>query len=290
MCMWIRLNLNLIHPSAAFVLHCVIMYAQWVCHYVHAAIPCTSLVRICIEHHGSLHNTAAGKYLPCSAPYTLRDILKTHAHCHLLACSFSCDWLQQPPHTNSVWFAWQQPATHVLLMQHVGLMQGSHTHAESISLCVPPPPRNPAVSLYICSHSRHCIGRTEAVCMNPKNGRLQAHISLPPFDSLVTHDSCSCRGAKSYPAPHLPCLGTGGNDITRISSAWHFAGRLCCCHLIRLPFVVVKTAGVLKNTHEPTVSVRVSDFKTSRAALIQHHLPPPFLAPIPLVRMETMVL
>ena len=139
MCMWIRLNLNLIHPSAAFVLHCVITYAQWVCHYVHAAIPCTSLVRICIEHHGSLHNTAAGKYLPCSAPYPLRDILKTHAHCHLLACSFSCDWLQQPPHTNSVWFAWQQPATHVLLMQHLRLMQGSHPHAESISfLCATP--------------------------------------------------------------------------------------------------------------------------------------------------------
>ena len=149
MCMWIRLNLNLIHPSAAFVLHCVIMYAQWVCHYVHAAIPCTSLVRICIEHHGSLHNTAAGKYLPCSAPYTLRDILKTHAHCHLLACSFSCDWLQQPPHTNSVLFAWQQPATHVLLMQHVGLMQGSHTHAESISLCVPVPPEPRCFALHL---------------------------------------------------------------------------------------------------------------------------------------------
>jgi hypothetical protein len=43
------------------------------------------------------------------------------------------------PCTNSVWFAWQQPATHVLLMQHLRLMQGSHPHAESISfLCATP--------------------------------------------------------------------------------------------------------------------------------------------------------
>ena len=171
-------------------------------------------------------------------------------------------------------------------MQHLRLMQGSHAHAESISLCVPPP--KPHCFALLCSHSRHCIGRTE-LHESPRIGWLQAYTSLPPFDSLVIRDSCSCRGAKTTHTPHLPCSGMGGNDLTRISSTWYFAGRMCCYHLIRLSFVAVKTAEVLKNTHGSTVSVRVSDFKISRAALMQHHRSPSFLAPTPLVRMETMV-